>query len=382
LSKSSRRNFVKMGGTAAIGAAVGALAGNYYGTEMTRGQEESLKAELEDLKKKIPVQPEGEVRVYTWSEYIHDYLIEVFKMNTGITVVYDTFESPDEMRAKVTTGQSGYDVVMVPDYMVPEMIDLTLLAELDTTQLPNIIHLDEKFKNPVYDPGNKYSVPYLWGTTGVGWNSAKVEEPVTSWADVFEPERLQKYEKTITMLDEMREPIGAALKYLGYSLNDTDESHLNEAKEVLLAQKPHLAKYTGAIEYMPGLAGGRFMISQAYSGDIFYTADENPDIKYTIPDEGCTVWIDNMTVLKNARHPVAGHMWINFILDPTVIAIISNVRYYANPNKDSFPFLNEKMANNPEINIPEDVYKKLETLKPPTQEELEKYQKVWLEVVG
>lgn len=382
MSTSGRREFLKMAATGVVGAAVGAVAGNYYGAQMTRSQEESLRVQLEDLKKKLPVQPEGEVRVYTWSEYIHDYLIEVFKMNTGISVVYDTFESPDEMRAKVTTGQSGYDVVMIPDYMVPEIAQLGVLAELDTRQLPNMIHLDDRFKNPEYDPGNKHSIPYLWGTTGVGWNSAKVEQPVTSWADVFEPERLQKYEKTVTMLDEMREPIGAALKYLGYSLNDTDEGHLNEAKEILLAQKPHLAKYTGAIEYMPGLVGGRFMISQAYSGDVFYTADENPDIKYTIPAEGCTVWIDNMTVLKNAPHPVAAHMWINYILDPTVIAIISNVRYYANPNKDSFPFLNEKMANDPEINIPEDVYKKLETLKPATQEELEKYQKVWLDVVG
>jgi len=373
---------VKIAAAGVVGAAVGAVAGNYYGAQTTLTQEESLKTQLEDLKKKIPVQPEGEVRVYTWSEYIHEYLIDVFKMNTGINVIYDTFESTDEMRAKVSPGQSGYDVVMITDYIIPEFVNLGLLAELDTALLPNLIHLDDKFKNPDYDPGGKHSVPYLWGTTGIGWNSAKVTDPIASWADVFEPEKVKKYEKTVTMLDDMRETIGAAMKYLGYSLNDLDDSHLNEAKQVLLGQKPHLAKYTGALEYIPGLAGGRFTISHAYSGDVFVAAADNPDVKYTIPKEGCTLWVDNMTVLKNAPHPVAAHAWINYIVDPTVMAIISNVRYYANPNKDSFPFLNKDVAEDPAIYPPEDVYKKLEIMKPVTPAELEKYQKVWLDVVG
>jgi len=383
LSKSSRRDFVKMAATGIIGAAAGAVAGNYYGAQMTLSQEESLKAELENLKKKMPVQPEDEVRIYTWSEYIHEYLIDVFKMNTGVNVVYDTYESTDEMRAKVTSGQSGYDVVMVTDYMIPEFIEVyDLLAELNPTLLPNLIHLDDKFKNPDYDPGNKHSLPYLWGTTGLGWNSTEVTDPVTSWADVFEPGRVQRYSKTVTMLDDMRETIGAALKYLGYSLNDLDDGHLNEAKEALLAQKPHLAKYTGALEYIPGLAGLRFKISHAYSGDVFVAAEDNPDIKYAIPSEGCTLWVDNMTVPKSAPHPIAAHMWINYIMDPTVMAIISNSRYYANPNKDSFPFLNADVAEDPAIYPPEDVYRKLEIMKPVTPEELQKYEQVWLNVVG
>ena len=124
------------------------------------------------------------------------------------------------------------------------------------------------------------------------------------------------------------------------------------------------------------------MISHAYNGDVFVAVADNPDVKYTIPDEGCTLWVDNMTVLKDAPHPVAAHAWINYILDPTVMAIISNARYYANPNKDSFPFLSDRMANDPEINLPEDVYRKLEWLNPPTQEDLQKYQDIWLEVVG
>ena len=129
-----------MAATGVVGAAVGAVAGNYYGTQTTVTQAESLKAELENLKKKIPVQPEGEVRVYTWSEYIAEHLIDVFKMNTGINVVYDTYESTDEMRAKVSPGHSGYDVVMITDYMIPEFVELGLLAELDLTLLPNVIH--------------------------------------------------------------------------------------------------------------------------------------------------------------------------------------------------------------------------------------------------
>jgi len=381
LSESSRRDFVKMAATGVVGAAVGAVAGNYYGTQTTLTQEQSLRAELENLKKKIPVQPESEVRVYTWSEYIAEHLIEVFKMNTGINVIYDTYESTDEMRAKVTPGQSSYDVVMVTDYMIPEFVELGLLAEVDTALLPNTIHLDDKFKNPDYDPGNKHSMPYLWGTTGFGWNSAKVAD-MKSWADIFEPAKVQRYSKTVTMLDDMRETIGAAMKYLGYSLNDLDEGHLNEAKQVLLAQKPYLAKYTGALEYIPGLSGGRFMISHAYSGDAFVAQADNPDIRYTIPEEGCTLWVDNMTVLKDAPHPIAAHAWINYILDPTVMAIISNVRYYANPNKDSVPFLNTAVAEDPAIYPPEDVYKKLEIMKPVTPEEMEKYQRVWLDVVG
>jgi spermidine/putrescine transport system substrate-binding protein len=354
-----------MAATGVAGLAVGAVGGNYYGSQTTRTHEK-----------------ENELRVYTWSEYIAEDLIGLFQSTTGINVIYDTYESPDEMRAKVTSGQSGYDVVMVSDYMIPEFIDLGLLMELDTAQLPNTIHLDDKFTNPEFDPGDKHSIPYLWGTTGIGWNSAKVTDPVTSWADVFEPERVSKYEKTVTMLEEMRETIGAALKYLGYSINDTDQDHLDQAKQVLLAQKPYLAKYTGALEYIPGLSAGRFMISHAYSGDVFVAAEENPDITYTIPDEGCTIWVDCMTLPKNAPHPVAAHMWINYILDPAVIATISNVRYYANPNKDSVPFLYKEISEDPTIYPPEEVYKKLEILKPASQQDLEKYQKVWLDVVG
>jgi spermidine/putrescine transport system substrate-binding protein len=370
-----------MAATGVVGAAVGAVAGNYYGAQTTVTQAESLKAELENLKKKLPVQPEGEVRVYTWSEYIAEYLIDVFKMNTGINVVYDTYESTDEMRAKITPGHSGYDVVMITDYMIPEFVDLGLLAELDATLLPNMMHLDDKFKNPDYDPGNKHSMPYLWGTTGIGWNSGKVDD-VSSWADVFDPAKVQKYSKTVTMLDDMRETIGAAMKYLGYSLNDLDDAHLSEAKQILLAQKPYLAKYTGALEYIPGLSSGRFMISHAYNGDVFVAVEDNPDVKYTIPAEGCTLWVDNMTVLKDAPHPVAAHAWINYILDPTVMAVISNSRYYANPNKDSVPFLNQDVVGDPSIYPPEDVYKKLEIMNPVTPAELEKYQTVWLDVVG
>jgi len=366
LSKSSRREFVKLAATGLVGAAVGAAVGSYYATQtMPR-----------------PVEKEAEVRVYTWSEYIYEGLIDLFESTTGIDVVYDTYESTDEMRAKVTPGQSGYDMVMVVDYMIPEFANLGLLAELDATLLPNLVHLDDKFKNPDYDPGNKHSVPYLWGTTGIGWNSARVQEPITGWADVFEPERVGKYAKTVTMLDDMRETIGAALKYLGYSLNDLDDGHLEEAKEVLLTQKPYLAKYTGALEYIPGLAGERFTISHAYSGDVFVAAEDNPDVAYTIPEQGCTLWVDNMTVLKNAPHPTAAHAWINFILDPAVMATISNNRYYANPNKDSFALLNRDVAEDPAIYPPEDVYEKLEIMKPNTPEELKKYENIWLDVVG
>ena len=365
MSKPSRRDFVKMAATGLVGAAIGAVAGNYYGSQTTSVREK-----------------ENEVRVYTWSEYIAEDLIGLFKTTTGINVVYDTYESPDEMRAKVTTGQSGYDVVMVPDYMVPEFVQLNLLTELDTAQLPNMVHLDDKFRNPSFDPDNKHSIPYLWGTTGIGWNSAKVAAPVKRWADILDPEKVSKYGKTVTMLDEMREPIGAALKYLGYSINDVDDAHLSEVKTILLKQKPYLAKFTGANEYIPGLAGSRFLISQAYSGDVFVAAEENANVKYTIPDEGCTLWVDNMTITKNSLHPVAAHMWVNYILDPAVIAIISNVRYYANPNKDSVPFLNKDIADDPAIYPPEDVYKKLEILKPATPEELDKYQKIWLDIVG
>lgn len=366
MGSSTRREFVKLAATGLVGAAVGAAAGTYYGSQTAQR----------------PAEREAEVRVYTWSEYIYEGLIPLFEDMTGIHVIYDTYESTDEMRAKVTPGHSGYDMVMVVDYMIPEFVELGLLAELDHNLLPNVAHLDDKFKDPAYDPGTKHSMPYLWGTTGIGWNSAKVEEGIAAWADILIPEKVQKYEKTVTMLDDMRETIGAALKYLGYSLNDLDDGHLQEAKQLLLAQKPYLAKYTGALEYIPGLAGERFNISHAYSGDVFVAAEENPDIMYTIPEEGCTLWVDNMTVLKDAPHPTAAHAWINFILDPSVIATISNTRYYANPNKESVPLLSRDVAEDPAIYPPEDVYAKLEIMKPNTPDELKKYERVWLDVVG
>jgi spermidine/putrescine transport system substrate-binding protein len=359
MSKSSRRNFIKVGVVGAVGVAL-AIAGYTY----------------------LNQKPPATVKVYNWSEYIEDSVLESFKKEYGIDVVYDTFESMDEARSKLFVGNSGYDVVVLTDYVIPDAIAGGFIQPLNYDNIPNASHVDDKFKNPPYDPGNKYTLPYMWGSTGLGYNTKEISEEVTGWSQMFDETFLTKYDKKLTMLSEARELIGAALKYTGHSLNSVDDNELEEAKQALLKQKPHLAKYADATDYIPGLAGGQFLMSHVFNGDLYVAQEDNADLAYIIPQEGATLWTDNMTIAKGAPNKDAGEAFINYILTPEVDALITNSRYYANPNKDATSLVSPEIATDPGIYPPADVLAKLEIERPFTAEEKAKWDKVYTEVTS
>jgi spermidine/putrescine transport system substrate-binding protein len=382
MSKSSRRDFIKVAVSGVAGLVVGGVAGDALATQGFSAEKAGLQAQIDELQKRVGRSYSGTVKVYNWSEYIAEGLLETFKDEYGVDVVYDTFESMDEARSKIFVGNSGYDVVVLTDYVIPDAISGGFIQPLNYDNIPNSKHVADKFKDPPYDPGNKYTLPYMWGSTGLGYNTAEVPEGVTGWSNAFDVSFLEKYDKKVTMMTEARELIGAALKYLGHSLNSVDDNELEEAKQALLKQKPHLAKYADATDYIPGLAGGQFLVSHAYNGDVYVAKDDNPDLVYVIPEEGATLWTDNMTIAAGAPNKDAGEAFINYILTPEVDALITNFRNYANPNQDASSLVLPAIADDPGIYPPADVLANLEVERSFTPDEKAKWDKVYTEVIS
>ena len=379
----TRRDVLKVGLSGVLGLIIGGAATWALGEEERRRLRErvqELEAQVEELRAAFGRRPalKGEVKIYNWSEYIADGVLKLFEEEYGVKVIYETFETSEEVMAKIRTGRSGYDVVVLPEAEIPIAIKNKWIVPLDHDKLPNLKYLDKKFSEEfMYDPGNKYAVPYLWGTTGIGYNTARVEENVDAWAWLFDEEFLKKYKKKITMLPEVRELFLAAQKYLGYSVNDLREEVIRECLELLKMQKPYLATYADATEYVAGLASERFWVSQAWSGDVYVVREENPNVKYVIPKEGTDIWCDCMTIPANAPNPEAAHAWINFILYPPVIAVIASWRWYATPNwmangpTPELSLVVPAVRKDPGVYPTQGIYEKLEWLKPLTPEEKE-----------
>ncbi len=322
-----------------------------------------------------------QLNVYNWSDYIGQTTIRDFEREFGVKVNYDNYSSNDELLAKVTTGATGYDIIVPSDYAVQILAKQDLLEPIEMDRITNFSNIGEKFRSPPFDPGppkaeHKYSIPYQWGTTGIGYNEAKVTDQVVGWGILWN----DKYKGRITMLREMREVIGTTLKFLGHSVNDTNPDHLQEVKSKLLDQKPLVAQYT-TDTYMDALSSGDSWLSQGWSGDIYQVAADNEDVKYCIPQEGTIVWMDNMAILKDAPHKDLAHEFINYILRPKVSAGISNYVWYANPNEASHQYTDEAIINDPSIYPSNDVMARLEFL-----DELGEYQqqmsKVWMEILA
>lgn len=298
---------------------------------------------------------EKELNVYNWSDYIAENTVADFEQEFGVKVTYDVYENNEEMLAKIQAGASGYDIVVPTDYMVTIMRGEGLLAELDHANLPNLKSLDPLFVNPPYDPGNRYSVAYQWGTTGYAYRGDKVTAGTDSWGLLFDP----KLRGKITMLDDSREVINAALKYLGFSLNSTNPAELAKAKTLLINQKKLLKAYISA-PVKSSLISGDVWAAQLWSGDTFQAQAENDKIQYTIPKEGCTIWTDNLCVLKSAAHKRAAEAFINYVLRPDVGAAVSNFVQYGSPNAAAMPLIDEAARTNPAIYPPPDVLPRLE----------------------
>ncbi|MCS7121152.1 MAG: spermidine/putrescine ABC transporter substrate-binding protein [Archaeoglobaceae archaeon] len=328
---------------------------------------------------------ERELKICNWSYYIHEPLLDEFAKISGIPrdkIVYDEYDDPSVVLTKLLAGRTGYDVIILPAYCVDIAVRKRLLKEIDWKKVPNIKNVDEKFRYPSYDPEGKYSVVYMWGSTGFAWRH-EVEEGVTTLKQIFDPDYgfLPKYRKKITMLEEATEVFCFAKAYLGKDPEDWSDKTLEEVREVLLRQKPYLATYGGASIYFEGLKKGSIWVSQAYSGDIARLMEEFEGVNFGIPEEGGTIWTDSICIPLDAKNIDAAHEFINFLLDPNVASRNSLEIYYANPLKREL--VEESLAElfkNPVVYPPEDLIKKM-WFEPSLSDELrEKINNIMIEI--
>ena len=316
--------------------------------------------------------------LYNWTEYIDPQILEDFEAEFGVEVVEDTFASNEELLAKLRAGATGYDVIVPSDYMVEIMIAEGLLAELNKDNIPNIANLDELFTNPPFDPGMVYCVPYQWGTTGIGYNAEEFDEPPDSWAYLFDPELASQYAGRMTMLNDSRETIGAALKYLGYSVNTTDEAQLNDAKNLLIQQKPWVYSYDSD-QFEDLLSADEVVIGHGWSGDYFTAAADDERLWYAIPREGSVIWVDNLCVPRSAPSSYTAEVFINYLLRAEVGAAVTNYTWYASPNVAAREFINAEILEEPSIYPPDDVFDRLEWIEN-VGEATPLYERIWTEI--
>ena len=272
------------------------------------------------------------VNVCSWGEYIDESLIDQFEKETGIKVNYQTADSNETLYSQLSIGGADYDVIVPSDYMIGRLIAEDMLAELNYDNIPNYSLIDEQYKGLSYDPDNKYTVPYTWGTLGIIYNTTMVDEPITSWGAMFD----EKYAGQVIMIRNSRDALAAGLLYLGYDINTTDEAQIREAYQ-LLADAKAKGVYQGFFmdEIFQKMEGGNAAIGMYYAGDYLTMLDNNPDLAFVVPDEGSNWFVDAMCVLKNAQHKEEAEAWINFIASTQ--ASLANMDYiwYASPNAEA-----------------------------------------------
>ena len=293
------------------------------------------------------------VNVCSWGEYIEPDLIEQFEQETGIVVNYQTVENNETLYSMLKSGAGDYDVIVPSDYMVGQLLEEGMLEELDYSQIPNFSLIGDRFKNLSYDPENKYTVPYAWGTLGIIYNTEMVKEPITSWSVMFD----QQYAGDVLMIRNSRDAIGAALLKLGYSINTTDESQLHEAYE-LLAEAKRQGVYQAFVmdEIFQKMEGGNAAIGAYYAGDYLTMLENNENLAFAVPDEGSNWFVDAMCMLKDAPHQREAHEWINFIASTEANLANMDFIWYASPNEEAlkqYPAYYEELYGEP---LDEEIY--------------------------
>lgn len=295
--------------------------------------------------------PNGKVYVYNWGEYIDPETLDMFEKETGIQVIYDEFDTNETMYPKVEAGASNYDVVCPSDYMIQKMIDNDLLQELNWDNIPNAkanIGAQYYEQSEAFDPGNRYAVPYCWGTVGILYNKTMVDEPVTSWSIL----RDEKYADSILMQDSVRDLFMVGLKSLGYSMNSTDKKELNEAKDLLIQQKPLVQAYV-IDQVRDKMIGNEAALGVIYSGEAIFTQRENPDLEYVIPKEGTNVWIDGWVIPKNAENVENAEKFIDFMCRGDIALLNFDYITYSTPNTAAQALIEDDDIRNSKIAFPD-----------------------------
>ncbi len=287
------------------------------------------------------------VNVCSWGEYIDEALISQFEEETGILVNYQTAESNEALYSLLKSGAGDYDVIVPSDYMISQLIEEDMLEKLDYNNIPNFSLIGDQFKNLPYDPTNEYTVPYTWGTVGIIYNTAMVEEPITSWSAMFD----DKYAGQVLMFRNSRDAMATALLYLGYDINTTDEAQLRQAAE-LIADAKGRGVYQAFVmdEIFLKMEGGNAAIGAYYAGDYLTAVENNPDLAFVIPEEGSNWFVDAMCVLKDAPHKAEAEAWINFIASTEANLANMDFIWYASPNEKAlaeYPAYYEELYGEP-----------------------------------
>ncbi|WP_428513653.1 polyamine ABC transporter substrate-binding protein [Roseovarius sp.] len=319
-----------------------------------------------------------EVRVYNWSDYIDEDLLAKFEEETGLELVYDVFDSNEVLETKMLAGGSGYDVVVPSGTFLQRQIAAGAFQKLDKSQLPNLDNMWDVIEERTakYDPGNEYAINYMWGTTGIGVNTAKVAEvlgedaPVDSLSLIFDPANMEKLQSCgVHFLDAPVELIPAALQYIGEDPDSHDPDVIAKTEEVLMGVRPYVQKFHSS-EYINALANGDICVAFGWSGDILQARDRaaeagnGVEIAYNAPSEGALMWFDMMAIPADAPNPEGAHTFLNFIMDAENIAAASNYVYYANGNKASQEFLIEDVIDDPAVYPNEETLENLYTTTP------------------
>ena len=318
------------------------------------------------------------VVVYNWGEYLDPEVLTMFEEETGIDVVYEEFETNEILYPKISSGAIAYDVICPSDYMIQRMIENGLLAEINFDNIPNVKNIGKDYieQSRQFDPENKYSVPYCWGTVGILYNKTMVDEPITSWSVLWD----EKYKDNILMQDSVRDAFGVTLKYLGYSLNSTDLDELTEARDLLIKQKPLVQAYV-IDQVRDKMIGNEAAIGVIYSGEAIYTQMENPDLEYVIPEEGSNIWIDSWVIPKNAENKENAEKFINFLCRPEIALMNFEYITYSTPNIEARKLIEDEAIRNSEIAFPDlSKYDNLETFQYLGTEADQTYGELWNQV--
>ena len=288
------------------------------------------------------------INVYNWGEYIAngtDDSLDVnaeFTRRTGIQVNYTTFDSNEALYSKLAGGGADYDVIIPSDYMVSRLIDENMLAELDFSNIPNFQYIDERFRDPDYDPGSRYSVPYTWGVVGLFYNTDYIEEEITSWTALWD----DRYAGKILMFDNPRDSFAIAQFLLGQPLNTTDEAHWTEAAALLKQQKPLVQAYV-MDRIFDKMESSEAWIAPYYSGDAAILVENNDNIRFVVPEEGTNYFVDAMCIPVTSSHKAEAEEYINFLCDPEIAGANMNYVGYSTPESAAKAYMDEEMAESP-----------------------------------
>ncbi|MFA9381529.1 MAG: PotD/PotF family extracellular solute-binding protein [Acetanaerobacterium sp.] len=317
----------------------------------------------------------GELNVFVWTEYMPESVFTAFEEETGIKVNVQTYSSNEDMLAKVKASNEGiYDIVVPSDYMVKMMVDEGLLAELVHDKIPNLSNIDPAFLDQSFDPGNNYSVPYMGGVAALVVNKSMVSEEITSFKQLFDP----KYANSLVALDDFRAVIGMTAKSLGYSLNTTDDTELAAVSTALKDLKPNIKLYDSDSP-KTSMINGETAIGFMWNAEIAICTEESDDFEVVFPEEGCYLFLDNLSILKGAKNADNAHKFLNFILEAEISKLVSEEFPYLNPNAAAVKLLPESYTNNPASNVPAEVFANGEYVED-IGSDVAKYDAIWTEL--